>query len=320
VLAVGLLAACGTTGGQAAAQTSAVRPTTTTPGGTASSAPAPAPTAAAGTGSGVPSAPATRPPATAPARSTRTPAAPPAPGPDARLAAALDPLRAATSGHLSLAVTDLDDGTSADYAPDGHAFVTASIAKVDILAALLLRAQDEGRALDDDERAQAEKMIEASDNDAANALWTRIGQGPGLAAANRRFGLTRTVPGAGGLWGLTTTTAADQVRLLSRLTSASSPLTAASRSYLLGLMGKVEDDQAWGVPAAAAPGTTSAVKNGWLPRSDTGLWVVNSVGVVRSQDSGHRLLVAVLSDDQTTERAGIDLVESAAVAAVKALR
>lgn len=228
--------------------------------------------------------------------------------PDAALAAALAGI--GRQGHLSLAVTDLDTGTSAAYAPDsGHSFVTASIAKVDILATELLQAQQAGRGLTADERADNQKMIESSDNDAADRCWTRIGGAEGVAAANHTFGLTHTVPGGVGHWGLTTTTAADQLRLMRAVATGHSPLSADSRSYILDLMTHIEAGQDWGVSAAADATTATALKNGWLPRSDSGLWVVNSIGSVRH--GGHRLLIAALSDGNSSEQTGISVIESA---------
>ncbi|WP_167529851.1 hypothetical protein [Streptomyces spinoverrucosus] len=54
-----------------------------------------------------------------------------------------------------------------------------------------------------------------------------------------------------------------------------------------------------------------------MPRSSTGRWVVNSIGEVHH--SGHRFLVAVVSDDQESMGAGIRQVETAAVRAVDVL-
>ncbi len=82
---------------------------------------------------------------------------------------------------------------------------------------------------------------------------------------------------------------------------------------LLRLMRDVEPGQAWGVSAAAARGTRPAVKNGWLPLPPDGYWVINSIGVDRHD--GRRLLIAVLSDGQPSEAAGIVQVEAAARAA-----
>ncbi|MET9907820.1 serine hydrolase [Streptomyces sp. NPDC006476] len=230
---------------------------------------------------------------------------------DARLAEAMKSVAVEGRAKVSAAVLDPDSGVSAVYG-DG-AFDTASIVKVDILATLLLQAQDADRRLTAAEKSYATKMIENSDNTAASALWDVIGQAGGLDAANKTFGLTGTQGGEGALWGLTQTTAADQLTLLQQVFGDDSKLSEASRSYVRGLMGEIEADQQWGV-SAAADGSRWALKNGWLARSTTGLWDINSIG--RVTVGGHAYLVAVLSKGNATQAKGISLVESAAKAAV----
>ncbi|MFF5898659.1 serine hydrolase [Streptomyces argenteolus] len=220
---------------------------------------------------------------------------------DAELAEAL--AVPADGADVSVSVLDTETGARATYG-DGT-YDTASIVKVDILAALLLLAQDEGRELSGTEHAYAEAMIRRSDNTSATQLLRVIGGAEGLDAANERLGLTET--GAVHAWGLTQTTAADQVRLLEAVCGAGPVLTEASRAYVTELMGDVEAGQRWGVSAA---GTGAVLKNGWMPRTTTGLWDVNSIGRVES--GGHTLLVAVLSRGHTTKEAGIALVESVA--------
>lgn len=239
---------------------------------------------------------------------------------DALVAAAVRPVIG--DARLSVAVLDTESGASGSYegaagqTAAGQTFDTASIVKVDILAALLLAAQDEGRELTASERTSAAAMIENSDNAAATRLLRVVGGETALDAANERLGLTGTT--ASHAWGLTLTTAADQVRLLEAVFAegepASSPLSADSRAYVQELMGQVEADQRWGVSAA---GDGALLKNGWMPRTTTGLWDINSVGRVES--GGRTYLVAVLSDGHATQQAGIALVESVAKAAVGAL-
>lgn len=245
---------------------------------------------------------------------------------DAELAGAVEPLLTG-SGGAAVAVAALDSGSGARVAYGGAdaTYDTASIVKVDILAALLLRAKDEGRELTAGERGYAVAMIERSDNDSATVLLAAIGGAAGLDAANERLGLTATT--AAQAWGLTRTTAADQLTLLKAVfgtgavtyadadADAGTELSAASRAYLRGLMARVEADQQWGVSAA---GTGWALKNGWMPRTATGLWSVNSIGEVTAD--GHTYLVAVLSRGHRTKEAGIALVESAAEAAVGLLK
>ncbi|MFF4253129.1 serine hydrolase [Streptomyces sp. NPDC001663] len=230
---------------------------------------------------------------------------------DALLAEAMESVSVAGKAEVSVAVLDLDSGDSASYG-DG-AFDTASIVKVDILATLLLQAQDDGRRLTATEKSYATTMIENSDNTAASALWRTIGKAEGLEAANKRFGLTDTEGGDDMLWGLTQTTAADQLTLLQQVFGDDSELSEASRTYLQGLMKQIEADQHWGV-SAAADGSKWALKNGWLDRSTTGLWDINSIGRVTAD--GRDCLVAVLSKGNSTQAKGISLVEKAAKAAV----
>ncbi|MEU6659326.1 serine hydrolase [Streptomyces sp. NPDC046821] len=211
------------------------------------------------------------------------------------------------------------DGAAEDAAYDGaSAYATASIVKVDVLVALLLRAQEAGRALTSEERAYAVAMIEDSDNASATALWEAVGGAEGLGAANVALGLTGTVAGAGGLWGLTRTTARDQLALLRVVFDPRhSGLSRASRAYVASLMGRTAADQRWGVSAAADTGDGCALKNGWLPTGPEGLWVINSVGRVTVR--GKACLVAVLSDGNATMEAGVALVERVAKAAVGVL-
>ncbi|MDQ0778479.1 beta-lactamase class A [Streptomyces aurantiacus] len=232
---------------------------------------------------------------------------------DALLAEAVGSVPVEAGARVSVAVLDTESGRSAVYG-DG-AFDTASIVKADILASLLLQAQDAGRGLTAQEKTYAAAMIRDSDNASATALWKAIGQAQGLAAANKRFGLGDTQGGDGLLWGLTQTTAADQLTLLRQVFGNDSELDADSRQYLRGLMRDIAAGQDWGVSAAGPSGF--ALKNGWLPRSATGLWDINSVGRVKA--GGREYLVAVLSDGNSTKAKGISLVETAAKAAVSVL-
>jgi hypothetical protein len=232
---------------------------------------------------------------------------------DALLAEAMASVTVPGDAEVSVAVLDVESGESATYGKG--VFDTASIVKVDILATLLLQAQDEGRRLTAREKAYASAMIGNSDNASATALWNAVGQAGGLDAANERFGLTDTEGGDGALWGLTQTTAADQLILLRQVFGEDSELSEASRAYLQGLMAEIAVGQQWGV-SAAADGSAWALKNGWLPRSTTGLWDVNSIG--RVTVDGRYYLVAVLSNGNATQATGITLVEAAAKAAVSA--
>ncbi|KOU55739.1 hypothetical protein ADK57_43500 [Streptomyces sp. MMG1533] len=230
---------------------------------------------------------------------------------DELLADAMKSVSVEDGAEVSAAVLDLDSGESASYG-DG-VFDTASIVKVDILATLLLQAQDADRHLTAQEKSYATAMIENSDNASASALWRIIGKAEGLDAANERLGLTDTAGGDDMLWGLTQTTADDQLTLLRQVFGDDSELSEASQTYVQGLMGQIAVDQHWGV-SAAADGSGWALKNGWLPRSTTGLWDINSIGRVTAD--GHDYLVTVLSKGNSTQAKGISLAEATAKAAV----
>ncbi|MFC8301270.1 serine hydrolase [Micromonospora orduensis] len=219
-------------------------------------------------------------------------------------------------GHLAVAA--LDRRGSAAVTVGARRFETASIVKVNILAALLLRQRPPGKALGSATRGLAEAMIESSDNDAASALWQKIEGSRGLAAANRVLGLRETRPNS--QWGRTTTTVADQIRLLTALTSPTGPLTPQDRRFVMGLMAKVVPDQRWGVTAARVAGNRGTyVKNGWdTADADGGRWLVNSIG--RIVEDRHDWLVAVLSDHHVTREAGVRVVEKTATYVLEELR
>jgi Beta-lactamase enzyme family len=229
-----------------------------------------------------------------------------------QLAVALRPVVAGGSGELAVGITDLTTGVRLLYHRGEHIH-TASIVKADILATLLLQHQRERAPLSSEQTELATSMIEDSNNDSATDLWNMVGGATGIATANRSLGLWHTRPGQAGYWGLTSTTVLDQLHLLRDLASRRSVLSDASRDYEMSLMRDVEADQRWGVPIVAAPDTRFAVKNGWLPDPDR--WVINSIGVV--QRAGQTLLIAVMSNGQQSEAAGIARVEAAATAAAK---
>ncbi|TKK88514.1 serine hydrolase [Herbidospora galbida] len=178
---------------------------------------------------------------------------------------------------------------------------TASVAKVDILMALLRKERWD--RLPQAVKRDAEIMIRYSDNKAADRLWERIGREAGLARANRAFGLkaTTAVPGRCVdlyCWGITRTTTNDQVRLLKYLPRLD------DGAVVRRLMRRVVPEQKWGVSAGACAGERVALKNGWLKHVANDLWAITSVGLIAD-----RYAVAVLTEDNVTSEAGIAKVE-----------
>ncbi|TYB48470.1 serine hydrolase [Actinomadura chibensis] len=220
-------------------------------------------------------------------------------------------------GKAGVMATDLRTGLSFGENEKGD-FVTASVMKVDILASLVLQRQGGRGSLSADQRELAGHMIRESDNSAADALYSAAGGSDGVRKANRRLGLRDTTPFSGS-WGSSLTSPSDQVLLLRTLVSETSPIGAPGRGYILGLMGSVLREQAWGVSAAARAGERVALKNGWTPVRHQGHgWAVNSVGRITGPD--HDFLVAVCSGDSPTMEAGVATVEHMADMVVGTLR
>jgi hypothetical protein len=213
-------------------------------------------------------------------------------------------LRGYLAAHPGMTATvhDLSSGKVWTYRPGAHQ-VTASIMKVDILETLLAQRG----VLTGDTLTTATGMIENSSNADAEDLWDSEGGPVAVTAYGEKAGLEGTQPNRKGFWGLSTTTASDQVRLLDRLAVPNTLLTRAERDQAMGLMHEVEADQRWGVSAGLPTGTSIAVKNGWLPLDNGSGWQVNSDGIVAG--NGYRDDISVLSTGSPTEQAGIDEIE-----------
>jgi hypothetical protein len=228
-------------------------------------------------------------------------------------------VRAHRPGSVSVAAYDVGSGQQVAAGATGG-MLTASLVKLEFLETLLLRHQQAGTTLSDAERADAQEMIENSDNGAADDIYWDDAAGTGLDAAERRLGLSRklTKPRGDDFWGLSTTSAPQQIALLKNLVLSSSPLSPANRRYALHLMENVEADERWGVPAVADDGSVYAVKNGWLAIDDDGgRWAVNSDGVV-SVD-GERMLISVMTQHDQSMQDGVALVQHFARAAAAVL-
>lgn len=196
------------------------------------------------------------------------------------------------SGAVGVAVRVPGSGTTYTYTKTRARNYTASIVKVQIMAAVMLRAQDAGRGLTAWEKSQIVPMIRQSDNAATTRLFNDLGGRSAITRSAARLKMTATVADPGGRWGLTSTTPADQVILMEHFARSTGLLNSTNRAYGLSEMRKVASSQRWGVTAGPPSGST-AVKNGWLPRT-TG-WHVNSIGFTKSGSSQYT--IAVLTND-----------------------
>ncbi|AEV86425.1 glycosyl transferase family protein [Actinoplanes sp. SE50] len=222
----------------------------------------------------------------------------------ARLTAALDRY-AATAPDFAVSLVDRRTGRHFDYHGD-RAYETASVVKVELLAALLLSAQDAHRQLRAAERRRAEKMIKASDNDTAKQVYDAIGGPTGLSAALTRLGLNSTTPNPS--FGLSRTTALDQTRMITALSDSGGPLDSTSKQQILTLMANVNADQNWGISAASFDGEQVALKNGWLSRTtESHRWIINSTGRITGAKTD--VALSILSHGHSNQPDGISVVE-----------
>jgi beta-lactamase class A len=227
---------------------------------------------------------------------------------------AAQPYLATRDGDVTAAVYDIDTGKDWVLQP-GESQATASIVKVDIMATLLAKLTTTAEQLSATDKSLLTSMIEESDNDAATALWNEIGAPNALAASNESMGMTQTVasscltcpgfswPG----WGLTTTTASDQITLLKQLVLPNDHISDGFRQLALNLLENVTPSEQWGITGGVPAGVTVALKNGWVPLQD-GLWQINSIGWVSGDNRNY--LIAVLTDGNPTEQYGIDTINS----------
>lgn len=208
--------------------------------------------------------------------------------------------RVAASRWGVTAVAVIDAATGEAY---GNEFArlpirSASIIKVPILMAVLA-----DHALSDAEKADAEKMIRRSDNDATSRFWRAYGQKRCVEWVQRAAGTRDTVlaPENPNWWGYTLTTAADMAAVLAHLARpGGSPLvTPPNREYILSEMRSVVKEQRWGLPAArgetGGDADAVAVKNGWYPEEESGIERVHTIGLAPVGKDATRAVVAVLT-------------------------
>jgi len=221
-------------------------------------------------------------------------------------------IETARHGRVSFVAVEVDDpgaGVVCQLDSAAH-FDSASVVKVIILGTLLREAETRHRHLTPSEAHLARLMITKSDNNAASALWARVGRGR-LQYFLGRAGMKQTHLGPGGYWGLTQITAHDELLLLNLLMYGNTVLNAGSRSIALNLMAQVIPSQRWGVPAGAPADLTVHVKNGWLPLATHG-WRIHSIGCFTGHHRGYSIVV--LTEDNPTMEYGITTIEQAAEA------
>jgi beta-lactamase class A len=193
---------------------------------------------------------------------------------------------AAQPGTMGVVVYDLTRNRAYAYNAT-TTFTVASSAKVYILCAYLDMLERQHRAPNATERAQMTQMIEQSDNNAAQALYNRIGQASGQARYLASIGITDYV-GSGFDWGYGQLSPADMVRVL-MLLQTGQILTEDDREFAFSLMGHVDLGR-WGVGDTAPAGAQVYMKDGWVTGPDD-KWAQNSSGIVVADDETYVISV-----------------------------
>lgn len=232
---------------------------------------------------------ATKSPTPGASRTTTVPL-PPA-GDSAALRASFDRLAAQLSGSEGVAFTSVG-GTATTQLGSWRTGVGWSTVKVPLAVAAVAKAQ--GRP-DAGVRSLMRRAITASDNAAAEQLWSSLG--PPQTAASQvqavlrsagdgqtRVQSQRVRPGFTA-FGQTTWSLANQAKFAAAL-----PCIRYSND-VIALMGAVESGQRWGIGAAGRP---AQFKGGWGPGTGGG-YLVRQMGIV-TLANGSRIGLAIASE------------------------
>lgn len=202
-----------------------------------------------------------------------------------RITAARD---AATARGAEVSIALLDRATGDRFGiNDTDTIETASVAKLFIADVAL--HQDTPLSAEDDDLLG--RMLEQSDDDAANALWFELGDIAVVDDVADRYGLASTSAPWDGNWWNTETTADDLVDWYSGLLDGRGGLGEEAADTVLGHLRASTPvaadgyDQRFGIPDALAeqPDGEIAVKQGWMCCID-GRWDHVSTAVVGPDD------------------------------------
>lgn len=181
-------------------------------------------------------------------------------------------------------------------------YFSASITKAPLLVAELRRLRDAGEPLDPSTRQLLIAMVTASDNDAADAIYARVGD-PGLLSVARLARMPEF--DAAGHWSIALLSAADMVRFF----AAYRRLTPGRyRPFASRLFRSVIPVQRWGIPQAAQRRWRVETKGGWRPESYGHL--VHQAALLRH--GPRRLALAVMTTAQPSLAYGTETIRGVA--------
>lgn len=189
---------------------------------------------------------------------------------------------------VTIALLDRRTGRYDAFA-DAAPFETASVAKLFIADALLHADETGDTPLAPDEHALIARMLEFSDDDAANMLWDTHGGAALVREVADRYGLDATTVDDDAPWWSTSTTGADLVAYYAAVLVGRGGLDAPHRDELFDDLHRSSPvaadgyDQTFGIPAGLPGEATIAVKQGWMCCVDD-RWTHVSTGVLGDDD------------------------------------
>ena len=236
---------------------------------------------------------------------------------------------ASQPGQVGVAVSPLGSLQVATFGPlqVGHGWSTM---KVPVLTTLLRQLEHAGGSLDPAGRDDATRALHASDNAAAEALFSRLEASDGgldgastavqntLRAAGDSSTTVNTAPNSGGFttWGQTEWPASAAVTFY-RALAAGCLLSTPDTRYVLGLMQGVESDQRWGA-GSAGYGTSVPVafKGGWGPE-DGGGYLVRQSAIVAARGGQGWVLTYLAKPSDGSFGTGTQMLSSLAAWAAR---
>ncbi len=201
------------------------------------------------------------------------------------------------AGIVSFTVID-SRGVRSSFHGDRQ-FVTASVVKAMLMACFLNMKTVKHESLSSGERSELRAMITESNNDAADEIYSRVGDARLYSLANR---LQMRHFSVRGFWANAQLTTNDQARLMENLSTAIYP-----RYYVFArsLLSSVVSWESWGIPPVARPrGWKVFFKGGWR-HTDRGQLVHQ---VARLERRGQTIVICVLTDGDPSSAYGHETV------------
>ncbi|OHU28020.1 hypothetical protein BKG77_00080 [Mycobacteroides chelonae] len=175
----------------------------------------------------------------------------------------------------------------------------ASVAKLFIADDLLMRESTGDVTLTPADRASFDRMLQSSDDSAAEIFWQRGGGNSIITRVAARYGLPSTTVPSDGMWWNTISTANDLVQYYDMLLSGTGGLPPERANIIVDDLARSTPNgidgypQRFGIPDGI-PGEPVAVKQGWMCCVGSA-WMHLSTGVVGPD----RRFIVVVSSLQT---------------------